>query len=303
MYDPHQLQRKDVYLCVGTLTSMIDREAIAYLRDRRSLFFFGDIGPPLPEGVEARWRLTPTEPRGWHANMVGFVEAPAHQLEPTLRTAITWFGSYEADTWLDADEFTTPFAQPALVDQLGFELVDDWDAMLCRQAPTVPHNPAIRLQVVEREPDLLAAAWIGEHADRGDMVARTDRLVRKRAARYLDEHRRYGTTFLLASVDGEPVGAARLTDEELPVIVGVVTLPAWRGHGVATAVTTTLARMAIDRHGVVALYTERGSQAAGIYDRLGFSPIFRTRAWVRRLGCHGALYGQGRAVDRSTGDV
>jgi predicted GNAT family acetyltransferase len=82
-------------------------------------------------------------------------------------------------------------------------------------------------------------------------------------------------------VNGRPVGTARLTDEELPVVVGVVTLPEARGRGVATAVTGALAARAVSERGVCALYVERGSQAQRIYRRIGFEPLFRTQAWHR----------------------
>ncbi len=262
---------------------MIDREAIAYLRDRRSLFFFGDRGPPLAPGVRARWRLTPQDPRGWHANMVGFVEAPREQMRAVLEQVINWFGGYGADSWLDADEYSVLFHEDKLIESLDFRLADDWDAMLCRELVQREHNPDVLVRFVQDESELYDAAWIAQHMDRPGPIPRDDERVRARAQRFVQELRRGSTTFVLAFLNGALAGTARLTEEDLPVAVGVVTLPHARGHGVATAVTSALARKAIEQGSACALYAERESRAARIYRRLGFSPLFRSRAWVRRL--------------------
>src|SRR5436305_15074749 len=114
-----------------------DEAVIAYLRNRRATYFFGDRGPPLPAGTAARWRLTLADPRGWHANMVGFVEGPADKLGGVLDKAISWFNGYGADTWVDADEFTALYRHRELLDEHGFKLSDNWEAMLCRRLTAV----------------------------------------------------------------------------------------------------------------------------------------------------------------------
>ena len=103
----------------------------------------------------------------------------------------------------------------------------------------------------------------------------------QRLERYWREYEDYQSRIVIAAVDGQPAGTTRLTDEELTVIVGVATVTALRGRGVATAITATLAREALAEREACTLYVERHSQAARIYNRLGFVPLFRTRAWLR----------------------
>src|SRR5690348_1053705 len=112
-------------------TTMLESEAVAYLRERRATYFLADRGPSLPPGARARWRVTPGDPQGWQANMVGFVEAPEVLLPRVLDTAILWFAGFGADTWLEADEHNLLFRRPELVASHGFVPREDWDAMLC----------------------------------------------------------------------------------------------------------------------------------------------------------------------------
>lgn len=213
--------------------------------------------------------------------MVGFVEGAAQRVPLLLEIAINWFVRYGADTWLDTDEFGVVFNQTEVIARAGFQLVDDWNAMLCRRLAAVSPNPAVKVTLADSEADLLGAAWIAEQIDRREAIDFKDLSVRRRKERYWREYNDWGTRFALARLGGRPVGTARLTEEELPVVVGVATLLEARNRGVATAVTATLTRMALDRHGLCALYAGRESQAARIYRRLGYQSLFSTRAWLR----------------------
>lgn len=200
-----------------------------------------------------------------------------------LDIAIGWFGGCYADTWLDADEFGIMFRQQELIGARGFRLVDDWDAMICRRCEDGQRNPSIMVMFAQTQDEISLAAWIAEQADRDEPVPRDDPRVRRREARFWSEHSEWGTTFAVATLNGKPAGSARLTDEDLPLVVGVATLPKARGNGVATALTNILTHKALMRRGACALYVERGSQAARIYRRSGYRPLFRSRAWVRHF--------------------
>ncbi len=260
---------------------MDDHVAISYLRNRRATYFFGDAGPSLPTGLAARWRLSPSDPRGWQANMVGFIEGPPDRLGEVLDTAMNWFTPYGVDAWVDVDEYGVLFRHQELIDSRGFRLNDDWDAMLCRGLVRPELSSRIDLRFVQDKADILTAAWITEQTHRREPVTCDDAGVQRRMTRYWREHTDRQSSFVVATLDGQPAGTARVTNEELPVIVGVVTLPTARGRGVATAVTAALALQALAEQGACALYAERGSQAARIYRRLGFVPLFRMRTWVR----------------------
>ena len=263
---------------------MDNQAAIAYLRHRRATHFFGDAGPALPAGVSARWRLSPGEPTGWHANMVGFVDGPPASLPEVLRIACGWFDRHGVDCWVDMDERGILFAHQDLLAARGFDLRDDWDAMICREVIAIPRSPAVRVVPVTDDAGLQVAAWLAEQSDSAEPRACQDWAVQRRLCRYRREQQDWNTRFVVAYLDGEPAGTARLTDESLPVIVGVATLTAARGRGVATAVTAALVECALAGHPACALYVERGSQAQRIYRRLGFTSLFRCRTWSRSRG-------------------
>jgi GNAT superfamily N-acetyltransferase len=263
------------------MRAMIGRAAIAYLRNRRASYFFGAVGPELPVDIQARWRVTPEEPHGWHANMVGFVDCRPARLPVLVEIAIDWFAQHCTDTWVDSDEYGVVFGHRAVLDAYGFRLIDNWDAMICHGRRRLAINSAVKLEYAEGESGLWTAALIAEQIDHGEALGANAAAVSRRADRFRREYDDYGTRFVLATLDGRPVGTARLTNEELPLIVGVSTIPSARGQGVATAVTDFLTREALATRGACALYVERDTQAAQIYRRIGYVPLFRSCAWFR----------------------
>lgn len=216
--------------------------------------------------------------------MVGFVDGPLPLLPLVLDTAVTWFTGFGADTWLEVDEFDVLWAHRGLIEERGFELQNDWQAMLCHSVAAVETSRAIAVAYARTQSDVALAARIAEEADRGQPLSPDDTLVQRRAARFWREFSEWGSRFVVAWLDGQAVGTARLTDEELPVVVGVATLPAARGRGVATTITSLLARQAVAERGACALYADHGSQAARIYARIGFRPLFHLRAWLHPGG-------------------
>jgi GNAT superfamily N-acetyltransferase len=260
---------------------MDNKGAINYLRHRRSTYFFGDAGPALPAGMRARWRLSPGDPRGWQANVVGFVEGPVLHLPAVLDIACGWFDEHHTDTWIEMDDRSILFQHQDLVETRGFRLCDDWDAMICRSVVAGPPSKGVVIAPAFDEAGLETSAWIAEQIDAGQPLDRMQSAVQRRLRRYRQAAFEWNTQFVVAYVDGRPVGTARLTSERLPVIVGVATLPEARGRGVATTITAALAGRAVLEHGACALYVERESQAQRIYRRLGFEPLYRSRAWRR----------------------
>ncbi len=219
--------------------------------------------------------------------MVGFVEGPRAQLHTVLDLALQWFSERRADTWVDADQYSALFQHQALIDECGFRLVDDWDVMICREPRPTVRTERVTLQTADDRQDILTAAWIAEQVEHRDPVDHEHPAVRRRMQRYWSEYRERGSRFVLGVVDGRPVGTARLTDEPLPLVIGVATLAEARGRGVATAITRMLTNEAIAARGACGLYVERESQAARIYAGLGYRPLFRTRAWVHRFAPSG----------------
>ncbi len=258
-----------------------DAAATDLLRLRRTQWFFTDVGPDLPAGTSAAWRVTADDPQGWQANAVGAIAAPPALLGAVLDQAQAFFAAQGADAWVEVQEHEPLWAARHLLGARGWTLHDDWDVLLCRTPPPPPPSPAT-LQRATAARDLRWAAWIAEQNERSEPLSLTDPAVTRRLERYLFESTVWQTVFLVARVAGRPVGCARLTAEELPVIVGVATLPVARGRGVAAALTAALTARALRQRPACALYVERGSQAARIYARLGYQPLFRIQNWVWR---------------------
>ena len=258
-----------------------DGAALAYMRYRRATYFFGDRGPALPHGTQARWRLTVSEPQGWHANMVGFIQGSGDEIADVIDIARDWFTQHRVDTWVDADEWTPLFMRPDILEQREFQLIDDWDMCICRRLPQPPANSAVQLEWAHQGNDLQLAAWVAEQIDSSTPLALDALPVLRRLARYRTELRDGFCRFALARLDGQVVGSGRVTNERVPVVVGIATLPGARNHGVATATTAFLTAYALQQRGIGALYVDRGSQAARLYGRLGYSALFRTCAWRR----------------------
>lgn len=260
---------------------MDNQSAIRFLRHRRSAYFFGDAGPSLPAGTSARWRLTPGDPQGWHANVVGFVEAPVTRLPDVLDIACAWFDDHGTDTWVDGDDQGVLFQHQQLITARGFRLSDDLEAMICRRNLDMPFRSNLAIRPATDQASLEIAAWIAEQNDVALPLARGHFAVQRRLRRYRRERADWNYRFVVAYLDGEPVGTARLTDEEVPVVVGVATLPAARRRGVATAITTALTARAVAERGACALYVERDSEAQRIYRKIGYEPLYRSRTWRR----------------------
>lgn len=97
---------------------------------------------------------------------------------------------------------------------------------------------------------------------------------------------------VLGSIDGQPaaVGACRLVPIPDSVgrasggivarLSGAVTLPAYRGRGLYTAIVAARCRIACAHGATVALTHARQATSAPILERLGFVPVSSERCWV-----------------------
>jgi GNAT superfamily N-acetyltransferase len=91
---------------------------------------------------------------------------------------------------------------------------------------------------------------------------------------------------LLAAVDAE--GRVRGT-AATAVLAGEATVylvstdAAWRGRGVASALTAEVVRRAFER-GAESANLEASAQGRGLYERLGFRPAVDLRSWIRVSG-------------------
>jgi ribosomal protein S18 acetylase RimI-like enzyme len=97
---------------------------------------------------------------------------------------------------------------------------------------------------------------------------------------------RLGGLALLARLDGHPVGVGSCTSlhDGLTELAGIATLPAYRGLGIAAAITAAAAKAAFER-GVETAFLTAGDAAAGrVYERVGFRPAGITLAYYDPSG-------------------
>ncbi|GAC1639583.1 MAG: hypothetical protein NVS4B8_06530 [Herpetosiphon sp.] len=262
------------------LPTMGDPDVITALRQRKARWFLADDGPPIALPGRARWRYTPQDPQGWQANMVGCIDAPASALGSILDRAVAFFGRVGADTAVDVDEYSPLWSAPQLLHERGFRVSDNLVAMNCRRL-RAPVTGDVSISMATEETDLYQAAWLSEQGDIGHPLPWDAPLVVQRFERYRTEAWLWNTRFVIGRVRGEVAGTARLTDEAVPVVVGVSTLPWMRGQGVATAMSASLTGMALEQAPTVALFAQRCSQAERIYRRLGYKLLYQNQVWVR----------------------
>jgi GNAT superfamily N-acetyltransferase len=150
----------------------------------------------------------------------------------------------------------------------GFAVEGRLALMACRpgDARPVAPGPGVALEDVDPAVDPAAAEDLVRVQHRAFGERPTPSEVRASVARM-------DTPAVLARVDGEPAGGGAL----LPVldgtaeVVGIGTLPAFRGRGIAAAVTARLVGRAFAAGAELAVLTP-GDEATGrIYARCGFS--------------------------------
>jgi GNAT superfamily N-acetyltransferase len=166
-----------------------------------------------------------------------------------------------------------PAVAPAVEDALlagGFALELRGPLMTCAEPVAAPEVSGLTLELLDRSgpPEPIAAYMRVQRAAFGDDPGDPEGDVaafRKRA----------GGTNLLALIDGEPAATGTLLHPQLGCaeVVGIGTLPAFRGRGVAAAVTAELTRRAFAVGAELAFLTPGGDEAQRIYARAGYAGV------------------------------
>jgi ribosomal protein S18 acetylase RimI-like enzyme len=101
----------------------------------------------------------------------------------------------------------------------------------------------------------------------------------------LRESMRSGGLAFLARLDGQEAGIASCTVllDGLTELAGIATLPAYRGRGIATAVTAAAVQAAFGCGVEAAFLTAGNAQAGRVYERAGFHPCATALAYSALL--------------------
>jgi GNAT superfamily N-acetyltransferase len=162
-----------------------------------------------------------------------------------------------------------PAVERALLDA-GFDVELRGPLMACTATQVVPPVAGLTLETLDRagpfEP-LAAFIAIQREAfgdDPGDPQADVAAL-----------RRRAGGTSVLARIDGQPAATGTLLLPQLGCaeVAGIGTAPAYRGRGIAAAVTAELTRHAFGLGAELAFLTPGGVEAQRIYERAGYAGI------------------------------
>jgi ribosomal protein S18 acetylase RimI-like enzyme len=178
---------------------------------------------------------------------------------------------------------------PGLADELaraGFTSVQRQPLYLCGpQAPAPGPGAGVTVrQVRASDPDgdlrlflhIQAAAFAEEETARPGPE-------HHEVARLREELLAGAQRCCLGLVGGEPAGAGSALDAEGTCeIAGVGTLPAWRGRGVAAAVTAALAAEHFQRGGTLAWLSAVDEGAGRVYARAGFLPAGSDQVTAQR---------------------
>lgn len=160
--------------------------------------------------------------------------------------------------------------------------------------PLPPLDPALSAASVGREVSLEDAAAAGRRADPA-LAAALDEQA------WVAHLRSIPGAQLLAGVDPEgrvvaTAGASVLGSDA--TVFFVSTDPAWRGRGVATAMTARALHAAAAR-GATLAGLEASDAGRGSYARLGFSEVGRVRSW-KRQSVDGTQRGPGPSPARTS---
>ena len=237
---------------------------------------YTDPGPPLGQAGSARFRLETTRLR------VAYATAQPGSARDLVLAIMRFARTRHMQVqWSVVPE--RPGEQELARELLagGFTITENLLLMAHEGPVATAVSPHILVQPITS----WQAMWTYEFGSRRsfyDDPHPSDALVGQRAGERWRELERGWCRYFAAVIGGEQIGGCYVSlYEDIPTIMGVYTLPEFRGHGAATAL---LARAVADVHRpgnpYVCLYVEHGNPAERLYRQLGFVPLLDTQTFV-----------------------
>ena len=211
--------------------------------ESNTAFVLGPMGPPDPQGPQDL----------------------AHHPQAVFAHAARFFGPSAYALVVEQD--AAPALQQALLAD-GWHLEEQEPALVLRSIPAAPPAAGpLRIERVDTPAALETFLTLSQTA-RGQIPS-------LQAAQDAD------VALFVGALDGEPVATSRLTRYgTVAEILGVSTLPAWRGRGFGTAMTRAAMHEAA-RRGAAALTLNATALGHGLYRRIGFEPAGHYLTYLR----------------------
>ncbi len=208
-----------------------------------------------------------------YANYAVPTRLPLENLESGLDALLEMFAEYERRPRLEYIEAIAPTLEAALT-RRGFMVESRTILMVCTPHTLIP-APAVAglsLEILDAESSLaqfcdyifVQECAFGEknHAEIHPSQAEVFR------------ERYGGMVKALARLESLPVGVGLLTHplDGITEAAGIGTLPAYRGRGIAAAVTAAIARRGFENGLAQVFLTAANERAGRVYQRVGFEP-------------------------------
>lgn len=238
---------------------------------------YTDPGPPLGQVGSARFRLDSARLRVAYASaypgMARELVLAIARFARSRRMQVQWTVVPELPG--EADLASALLAE-------GFTMTENLLLMAHEGPITASLNPRVSVQPITT----WQAMWFYEFGSRRSFYGDphpSDPLVGQRARERWREQEQGWCRYIAAFIDGNQIGGCYASlYEDIPTIMGVYTLPEYRGRGVATALLAHVV-VAVTRPDnlTVCLYVEHGNPAEHLYRQLGFVPLLDTQTYVR----------------------
>jgi GNAT superfamily N-acetyltransferase len=213
--------------------------------------------------------------------IAGDLESLSSRLAAPLTALRSLFSSRGRTPRLEFVEEFAPDLGAALV-AAGFAQEGRYPLLVCdpqsyRTAPLVRGLEIQELTIDNRSSELREFLSVERH---GFDHRVTEEVTEGDCEDLRDNIHRGGLAFL-ARLSGQPAGVASYSVpwDGLTELTGIATLPAYRGRGVAMAITAAAAQAALGRGIEAAFLTAGDVQAGRVYQRVGFRPHARALAY------------------------
>ncbi|HEX9069305.1 MAG TPA: GNAT family N-acetyltransferase [Ktedonobacterales bacterium] len=249
----------------------LTRRVIAQRAER-----YPDAGPDLRRAATARFRREPQR----------LLVAYAHVLPGRASEAISAVQSFARPRgmqvlWNVLPQLEGETELPGALAATGFTRTEHLLLMGHMGEVKGPRNPAVSVERITSWDEMLAYERGSRIAFFNDSFPAAE-VVRMRATDRWHAQQVRWCDYYSARVNGEIVGGCYFTCyEDVPTIMGVYTLPALRGRGVATTMlATVLSGLHAQRHTATCLFVRHDNPAQSVYRTLGFVPLCDEDTWL-----------------------